>query len=160
MPRLCESRGFTLLELALVMLIISLAVAVTYPNMSRGAAAFELRAAGRDVMNIMRHAREKSITEQKSVRVTASREEQQVTLSEMPSGISRHYALPRRVRIDALFLEGKEVSEGPLVIRFLPNGSSETAAIVLSSESGSRLRVVTDPLTGGARIETGQEVRP
>jgi hypothetical protein len=43
-----------------------------------------------------------------------------------------------------------------LRIRFLPNGSSDNAEILLNSDRGSVLRIVTDPITGGAKIVTGQ----
>jgi hypothetical protein len=45
--------------------------------------------------------------------------------------------------------------EGPLVVRFLPNGSAGNAEVVLISDRGSVVRVVTDPITGGARVEQG-----
>lgn len=153
-------RGFSLLELVLVLLIISLALAVTYPNLARGTAAFHLQAAGRDVLNMLRYAREKAITEQANMLITADREKQQVTLADAVGGGARRYALPDGVTIARMLLSGKEVAESSITIRFLPNGSCETAEIVLQSNGGGRLRVVTDPLTGGARIEPDRGGRP
>jgi hypothetical protein len=43
-----------------------------------------------------------------------------------------------------------------LVVRFLPNGSSDSAEVLLKSDKGSFLRIITDPITGGARIESGR----
>ena len=43
-----------------------------------------------------------------------------------------------------------------MVIRFLPNGSSDSGEVLLKSEAGSFLRIISDPITGGARIESGQ----
>ncbi|MBM3790349.1 MAG: prepilin-type N-terminal cleavage/methylation domain-containing protein [Acidobacteria bacterium] len=147
--------GFTLLELALVMLIMSLAVAVTYPNLARGTAAFHLRATARDIMNTMRYAREKAITEQKTILVSADSEKQQVLLMEFPDGQARVYSLPEGVKIVRTWMYGQEALPGPLMVRFLPNGSSEAAEILLQADSGSQARVVTDPLAGGARVMTG-----
>lgn len=150
-----ESRGFTLLELVLVLLIMGLALALSYPNLSRGTASFHLRAVGRDVMNTLRFARERAITQQTDMLVVVDREKQQVTLSDALGGGPRAFSLPDDVRIQRLFLGGKEIPEGPLRIRFISNGSSETAEIVLESKTGSVLRVVTDPLTGGAKVLLG-----
>jgi general secretion pathway protein H len=141
-----------LLELVLVLLIVSLALAVAYPNLSRGTAALHLRATGRDVMNTLRFAREKAITEQVNMLVVVDRDKQQVALSDALGGGTRTYSLPDDVRITRLFLSGKEIPEGPVMVRFLPNGSAEIAEIVLQSRTGTVLRVITDPLTGGARI--------
>src|SRR5262245_38114851 len=75
------SQGFTLLELILAMLLMGLAVAVSYPTLSRGSASLELRAAGRDVLNIFRYAREKAITEGAGSRVVVERESGRITLA-------------------------------------------------------------------------------
>jgi prepilin-type N-terminal cleavage/methylation domain-containing protein len=147
-----DTWGFTLLELVLVLLIIGMALAVTYPSLSRGTAAFHLRATGRDILNTLRFAREKAITEQVYMLVVADREKQTVQLSDALGGGLRSYPLPDDVRIIRLLLGGIELPEGPLMIRFMTNGSCEAAEIVLQSRSGSVLRVVTDPLGGGARV--------
>jgi general secretion pathway protein H len=150
-----DSRGFTLVELVLVLLIMSLALALTYPNLSRGSAAFHLRAVGRDVMNTLRTAREKAITEQRDMLVVIDREKQQVTLSDALGVGMRSFSLPQDVKIRWLSLGGREIPEGPLRLRFIPNGSSDVAEVALESKTGSVLRVVTDPLTGGAKVMLG-----
>ncbi len=63
--------------------------------------------------------------------------------------------MPKDVKIERMALGGKEVTEGSLAIRFLPNGGSENAEILLRSDSGPALRIISDPITGGARIELG-----
>jgi len=151
-----KSEGFTLLELVMVILVMALAVGITYPALTHGNAVFQLRAAGRDVLNVLRYAREKAITEQQRLMVTVDRETQKVVLSDEFGDGARTLAMPHHVRIERVALEGHELPQGPLVVRFLPNGSSENAEIVLASDSGGVLRIVTDPITGGARILTGQ----
>jgi prepilin-type N-terminal cleavage/methylation domain-containing protein len=148
--------GFNLLELMLVIVIMGFAVAVSYPALSRGTAAFHLRATGREILNTLRYAREKAITEQKSMLVTVDRETQRVILSDEVGDGARSYYPPRDVRIQQVFLAGQELREEPLTIRFMTNGSCEIAEILLMSDKGGVLKVVTDPLTGGARVQTTQ----
>jgi hypothetical protein len=69
----------------------------------------------------------------------------------------RSHALPRDIIVDSILAGSEEINEGPLVIRFLPNGSSTPATIVLKSDAGGYLRIVTDPITGGAGLLSGQE---
>jgi general secretion pathway protein H len=153
--------GFTLLELMIVVLIMALVLSVSYPSLSRGAAAIHLRATGRDVLNAFRYAREKAVTEQVSMKMTVDLKQQRLTLTDLVGDGSRSYTMPRDVKIQSLALAGNEVTEGMMIVRFLPNGSSENAEIVLRSDYGSSLRIVSDPITGGARIETGSgEDRP
>ncbi len=153
---LTRAEGFTLLELVLVVLVMGLAVAISYPSLSRGSATLRLRAAGRDVLNVLRYAREKAITEQVELRIVAEREARQVVLTDELGEGGKSYALPSDVRIERLLLGSEEVREGPIVIRFLPNGSSTPATIVLKSNAGGTLRIITEPITGGARIMQGE----
>lgn len=140
----------------MVIIVMGLAVAISYPALSRGTAAFHLRATGRDILNILRYAREKAITEQKSMMVTVDWQSQQVILSDEVGDGARSYSLPRDVKIQGIFLAGQELRDDPLMIRFRTNGSSENAEILLMSDKGGVLKVVTDPITGGARIQTTQ----
>jgi len=149
--------GFTLLELIMVIVVIALGIAISFPALSRGTAALHLRAAGRDVLNVLRYAREKAITEQREVQFVAEKQGRQVVLTDELGEGGKSHALPRDVIVESVFAGGEEIREGPLVVRFLPNGSSTPATIVLKSDAGGYLRIVTDPITGGARIVVGQE---
>jgi general secretion pathway protein H len=141
----------------MVIVVIALAIAISFPALTRGTAALHLRAAGRDVLNVLRYAREKAITEQREIRFVAKEQGREVILTdELGEGGSSH-ALPRDVVVESVFAGSQEIREGPLVIRFLPNGSSTPATIVLKSDAGGYLRIITDPITGGARILPAQD---
>ncbi len=146
--------GFSLIELIMVILLISLALGVSYPALSRGTAAFHLRATGRDILNTLRYAREKAITEQTTMKVTVDPAAQKVILSDEVGNGSRVYNLPLDVRIQQVSLAGQELRDLPLVIRFMTNGSCEDAEIQLVSNKGGTIKIVTDPIIGGARILT------
>ncbi len=157
LPGLSQPEGMTLIELIMVMLIIGLALAVSFPSLSRGTSAFHLRATARDVLNTLRYAREKAITEQQSMRITVNPQEQKVILTDDVGDGARVYTPPHDVKIQQVFLDGEEVRDGPLVIRFMTNGSCPQAQIVLVSDKGGVVRVVTDPISGGARVQIGQK---
>ena len=148
-------RGFTLLELMIVVLVIALVLAVSYPSLSRGSSAIRLRSTGRDVLNTLRYAREKAVTEQIGMKVALDREKQVLMLTNDLGEGSRSYKMPDDVKIHRVALGGNEILEGPVSIRFLPNGSSDRIEVLLKSDSGSFLRIISDPITGGARIEKG-----
>jgi prepilin-type N-terminal cleavage/methylation domain-containing protein len=148
-----REQGFTLLELMVVIFIVSLVTALSYPALSRGTASFHLKATGRDVLNTFRFAREKAITEQIGMQVIIDKEKQEIVLSDNFGENSKKYLLPEDVKILRMALADREVFESSIIIRFFSNGSSENAAVLLSSKTGSMLRIVTDPFSGGARIE-------
>jgi prepilin-type N-terminal cleavage/methylation domain-containing protein len=151
-----SNQGFTLLELLIVLLVIVLILTVSYPSLSRGSASLHLRTTGRDVLNIFRYAREKAVTEQVGVKVTADREKQRLVVADDLGDGPPSYLMPRDVTIERIVLGGKEIADGSMVIRFLPNGSSDSAEVLLKSGAGSFLRIISDPLAGGARIESGE----
>ncbi len=151
-----RDQGFTLLELIIAVIVIALVLAVAYPSISRGSTTIRLRTTGRDILNTFRYAREKAVTEQTAVRIVVDREKQELILSNDLGDGLRTYRLPDDVKIHRLALNGSEVMEGPLMLRFLPNGSTESAQVLLESKTGRHLEIYTDPITGGARIETGR----
>jgi len=152
-----SQKGFTLLELVVVLLIITLIMAVSYPTLSRGTAALSLRTTGRDILNTFRYAREKAVTLQSGMLVTVDRENQKLRLTDDFGEGNREYLLPDNVRIDRVLLGGSETGQSSIIVRFLPNGSSDTVEILLQSRNGSLLKVVSDPISGGACIRPGEE---
>jgi Tfp pilus assembly protein FimT len=151
-----KQEGFTILEIVLVVLLMALAMGISYPSLTRSHSVFQIRATGRNVLNTLRYAREKAITEQQVLIVSVDRESQTVVLSDEFGGDAKTIAMPNNIRIARIALQGQEVTQGVLKIRFLPNGGSDNAEILLNSDRASALRIVTDPITGGARIVTGQ----
>ena len=97
-----RDKGFTLLELLIVVLVLVLVLAVSYPSLSRGSASVHLRTTGRDVLNIFRYAREKAVTEQVGMRVTADREKQRLVVADDLGDGGRFYLMPKDVKIERL----------------------------------------------------------
>lgn len=153
------STGFTLLEVVIVVTLIAFALTISYPALSRGGATLQLRASARDVLNALRLAREKAITEQRVTRVVVNRETGSLAFTDEFGAAEKSYLLKKGIRFERLVFGDQTLDEGPLVVRFLPNGSGESAKIALQSDSGSTIWVVTDPATGGAKIQTQAEER-
>lgn len=152
-----SQKGFTLLEILIVLAVIILVLAVSYPSLSRGTAALSLRTTGRDILSTFRYAREKAVTQQSGMIVTVDRENQKLRLTDDFGEGNREYILPENVRIQRVVLGGTETEEGSAAVRFLPNGSSDTVEIILQSRNGSLLKVVSDPISGGACIRPGED---
>ena len=151
------NRGFTLLELALVLVIMSLVAVLTYPALLRGRTAFHLRAVGRDVIGSLRFARETAVTEQRVMMVLVDSKAQRLTVSDDVGDGARSLDLPGDVRLELALVSGVEMQDGRLVIRFLPNGSADDAQFLLRSKTGATVKVVTEAITGVARILAATE---
>ena len=149
-------QGFSLLEVILVLIVMCLVMALTYPSLMRSRTAFHLRAVGRDVIGSMRAARETAVTEQKTMIVTVDHKSQKVTVSDEVGDGARTFQPPPDVTVVGLTLAGEEMVQEPLTIRFLANGSSEEGQIRVQSETGASLRILVDPITGSARMLLNQ----
>jgi general secretion pathway protein H len=150
--------GFTLLELILVLVVMTLALAVAYPSMSRGRNAFHMRAVARDVIGVLRLARETAVTEQKIMMVVIDSQAQQVTVSDEVGEGARSFHPPADVKVEGVAAAGAAV-QGPVAIHFLSNGSAEDAQIVLTSDRGTTMKIVLDPITGLAQVATEEGTR-
>jgi len=146
-------KGFTLLELMVVTLIIVLVLGISYPSMSRGTSILNLHVATRDILNVFRFAREKAISEQTSMLLIIDRSEGRLALANILGEPIRAYTLPRGVEIQRMTRAKSEVRENVMTVRFAPNGNLENVAIRIVSDGGSRMQIISDPLGGGARIE-------
>lgn len=150
-------KGFTLLEIIITLLVIALILAVSFPSLSRGTTALSLRTTGRDVLNTFRYARQKAVTEQTGMRVTVDQENQTVRLANDFGEGTRVYTLPDNVRIQSVLLGNIVSADAVATVRFLPNGSSDSVEVILESKNGAYLRVISDPISGGACIRPGED---
>lgn len=147
-------RGFSLFELLVVIVLMSLALAVVLPSFSRGLKGLELKATGRDLITRMKQARSRSITEQRVFRILVSKEgnplegeaanyytftnefEEEIKRFVFPGGISSQV----------------EDGEFPVKISFYPNGRSSGASFLLVNEQERHLEIFVDPITGLGRV--------
>ena len=139
------SRGFTLLELIVVLLVLALAVALSAPAVGRGTEGLRVRAEVAGFSATLRHAREQAITSRKAHVVAVDPAEHRMTIAVDGSDVRQTRALPARLRVEA--------SPPPaLSVRFEPPGHSTGGDFRLSSGEVS-YRVTVDPATGRVRAK-------
>lgn len=113
-------RGFTLLEMILVLVIAATVAAVAVPNFQPALANMQLRAATRDVASALRHVRGQALSRGREAvfSLDVNHHTYQV------SGRRKNYALPESVRLGLFTAEAELSGEGLGSIRFYPDGSS------------------------------------
>jgi len=137
-------RGFTLIEVAVTLLVIALAVGVAAPSISRGLDGLRTRAEAASIATFLRAAREQAITHHRAYEVRVRTDE---GLLELRSGD----AVPRTRRLAS----GVRVTTDPPsagVISFLPQGLTSGGRLRVELPGGRGYLITLDPLTG--RVST------
>ncbi len=142
-----RGRGFTILEMLLVLTIGVAAMAVVVPNFSKGISSAELRSATRDLASSLRYLRGYAVS-------TAHQAELSIDVKANKyrvSGKSKEYSISDAIHLTLLTVEEEIKDEGLGLIRFYPDGSSSGGRITLKAED--RIRIVdVNWLTGQVEI--------
>ncbi|HAO33890.1 MAG TPA: GspH/FimT family protein [Candidatus Competibacter sp.] len=149
-----RQRGFTLLELLVVLVIAVLLVSLTPPLLSGLSGSTELRGAARQLAAGLRFARNEAVTRQRESVLTLDLAQHRFAVS----GDPRQIALPESLALRLYSAQSELSSQTTGSIRFFPDGSSTGGAITVS---GPKLayRVNVDWLTGAVAI-VEQDARP
>ena len=142
-----RSSGFTLLELAVVLLILGLVYAMAGPMLGNGSVGLDVKAASRQLAAGLRRARSVAVTEHTEAVLTLDVDGRTFSVSRDP----KVYALPKKL-VYALVTAESEVTQDKIGgIRFFPDGSSTGGRITVSA-GDLRQEVDVDWVTGRAHI--------
>ena len=153
----CDSvrheKGFSLFELIVVLVLLSLVAAVVLPSFTTGMQGIRLNTAARDMVTKLKQARSRAIAEQKVFRVAFGSPEQE----ESTYSITDDYGvelekieLPRGFK---LILD----SEVEPVVSFYPNGRSSGFQLLIENQQEYRLAVEVDRISGLAKARRPDE---
>ncbi|OYV18853.1 MAG: general secretion pathway protein H [Methylococcaceae bacterium NSP1-1] len=119
-------RGFTLLELIVVLFIVVLGFSVVGINLSSGNDSTELKVAARDIVSALRYARGQALIYHQETTVTLDLAENTYTVS----GQDKVYPIPKAIDVTVVTAQS-ELTEGSASIRFFADGSSTGGRINL-----------------------------
>ncbi len=137
-----RARGFTLVEMLVVLLVLAVAAGVTAPSVGRAVDGVRARAEVASFAAFLRYARHQAVTKRVAHEVRVDPDAHLLTLS--PAGAER----PSMTRRLGERLRVKADSPAGLTVRFLPEGLSSGASFHIEAP-GPRVFVITvEPLTG------------
>lgn len=146
---MCQ-RGFTLLELILVLVIGAAASVIVVRMAPDGVRQTELKAAARTVMVGLRQARAEAVAKRRDATITIDLEQKTFTLDGL-DGTSRVVKFPDKIALKLFTAESELKDDKRGSIRFFSDGSSTGGRVTLSA--GERqFEVDVDWLTGRVRI--------
>jgi general secretion pathway protein H len=158
------SRGFTLVELLVVLLILSVLLVATPIAFDRILPGLEIEADARDLANLMRQARLRAIRTNDETTVVIDVEERAYWLGggEAPEDFAGDLdaaaatesrgAFSEGVSVTLRTAESEQIGENVGRVRFFPDGTS-TGGGVLLERRDRQLGIVVDWLYGHVRID-------
>lgn len=166
--------GFTLLELMIVVIVISLAVTTTVVRLDGITAKSRLSSTARKLGNTARWLRNQSIILDREYFMDFDLREHRWRIVEIPEGVPRgadvgEYAVPlpwnaieRGVRFeDIQFDDGKQFEDQVILVPFTPpSGLRWSFALHLINENGERYTVTVNALTGHIDAVSGYREIP
>jgi prepilin-type N-terminal cleavage/methylation domain-containing protein len=175
-----SKRGFSLIEIIVVLLIVSFATALVMPSFFKSISGLEQRTSINKLATMLRYARSKAVTTKQAYQVhldlntysywlapletrnaeteedansknNSSKEREKVTEVEVPSATS---TLDGALKMEKVVLgPKKEITSGKTAIIFYPRGDSSGGEIVLKDTFNTLHTVVVDPFTGRVKLK-------
>jgi len=145
-----SSRGFSLLEIMVVMVIAGLMIALVPPLFSGAVSGTKLKGSARDLAIVLRETRSQAIIRNAEQLVHLDLETPRYRV-----GNGKPQALPEDVVMAVQLITGATVAEmSQHVVRFFPDGSSSGELITLSG-GNQAYHLHLNWLTGSIAISTG-----
>ena len=139
--------GFTLLELLIVLLILTLVLSVVPPLLSKAIPGTEMKAAARDIAAGLRFTRSQAITHREEANFHLNVEERYVKVA----GKEKKHLLPKGIDITLDTLQSEQEDKESGAIRFFPDGGSTGGRVLLQNDNNT-YAVNIDWFTGKTSI--------
>jgi general secretion pathway protein H len=145
-------RGFTLLELLIVFVVLALVGAVVTPGLAGRLGPVEAETTAREIAARLRQTRSEAIGSNLDLAFAVDVEQRSYSVAGRPPR-----PLPANLDVSLVTAEIERLGRNAGAIRFFPDGSSTGGEIRLTGGNSS-FRIEVDWLTGRVRIEKGGPV--
>jgi prepilin-type N-terminal cleavage/methylation domain-containing protein len=156
-----KKKGFSLVELTIVLLIIGLSISLVIPSLSHILKTAELTGAAKRVSAVLRYGRSEAINRGQVYQILFDSDLGQVKVQLMEStegkeeGKSQQkiYRLPHGVRIKEVKVDSFQYPSDLPAIEFYPNGGSNGGSILIDNQEDKSYKIHVDFLTGSVAIK-------
>jgi general secretion pathway protein H len=160
--------GFSLIELIIVLVILSVITALVAPRLTQSLSRMNVESTARRVASALRLARSLAVTEKipylaefdmdaDTLSVFSYQrtpeEEDSPESEDTPTVTQRAYALTDGVRLkEGVALNEETVTTGAFQISFFPSGGTSGGEVVLGDNEGRSFSISVDRITGSVKI--------
>lgn len=161
--------GFTLLELLVVLVIISLMSALVAPKITGTMVNLKLKTVSKKVSAALRYARSNAASEKRTYAAAFDFDNNRLSIFTSPIDAGENdkesakderewapgpkvYDFPNGIRMEKGVAGNEEVDSGLFQILFFPNGSSSGGDMILANDRGRWYKISVDFVTGVVRL--------
>ena len=160
-----RKNGYSLLELIIVLILISLSTALVTPSLSRFSKTIELKASAKKASGILRYCRSEAINKGLVYQVIFNPELREVMVQsidlneEKKEGDKKEelsgktYSLPQGIEMKEVNLTSPQYPSDLPTVEFYPNGGSNGGSFLLNSQEQKGYKIKVDFLTGVVKVE-------
>lgn len=166
-----RNKGFSFIELMVVLVILSLSISLVTPSLSRFLRTVELKGAAKKVSGILRHGRSEAVNKGLVYQIffnadlreigVQSREstkvKEEVKREELPKKV---YSLPEGIQIRKVEVASPQYAADLPTIEFYPNGGSNGGSIFLDGRDRNGFHIEVNFLTGIVKIKSAEGLKP
>jgi type II secretion system protein H len=162
-----RKKGFSLIELMVVLILISLTIALVTPSLSRFSKTVELKGAAKKVSTILRYCRSEAVNKgqvyqalfdsnSREVRVQSMAWKEEKDEKKEGKISEKVYPLPQGIRMKEVESPSSQSPSDSPLIEFYPNGGSNGGTILLDSQDRIGYKIKVDFLTGMVKVERSE----
>jgi len=143
-----RNKGFSLIELLIVLILISLSISLITPSLSRFSKTVELKGVAKKISGILRYYRSEAVNKRQNYQILFDTDVKEVKVQSMESKEEKRkdsiktYGLPKGIQM-----------KGVNLIEFYSNGGSNGGTILLDSEGQKGYQIKVHFLTGMVEVE-------
>ena len=157
--RLLTQKGFTLLELLVVIVLISLVSAITIPSIRTTLFSDQLKASARRLVGFINEVSQEAVSSQLEYQLNFDLNKNEIWVGsgtgedEESQAGQKRFKVPEQVKItEVVSVSSGNNSEGAVKLYFSKKGYVDKSAIHLRSDDGREMTIVLSPFMGATRI--------
>lgn len=148
-----SSRGVTLIEMLLVVAIVGLLTAISFPAVTSGIDSLRLASASDSVVSFFNAGLNRAERRQQLIEIVVSKSERSLIMRSSERGFLRRIELPEGIAIVSILPETRDERDGVRRFVLYPGGVVPRIGLELANRKGTRRIVRVDPITGVPQIE-------
>ena len=153
MNRGSNQSGVTLIEMMIVVSIIGLMAAISFPSVASGLDSLRLTSASESIVSFLNSGMNRAQRRQEGVEITISKTENAIMMRSPDPAFQRRLQIPEGVVISKIYPETPGIDEPARSYILYPGGTVPRFGIDIANKRGRHRIVRVDPITGIPQVE-------